>query len=276
VAWLAAPRMDLGTPSNVDRVHAEERVDTWRLGSHNDSSGRGSMGRHRDGPHAGALGIPMVEGSTAMGPGPRRTAEGRNRRTKGAPRLGGHSVVDAAHPPGEDFLALARSCASPVRSPAGRTCVLARWPCQVEPEPPCFGRLGESRAGRHRFEWCIRGGAGLTSVRPQHRGPARSATLYRAASVYVFPTSQADAVIGIPMSVMEAHANGTPVVAMRSDSMRRWTGMTDVHIADGDAEFLSLACQVADSPTISARSRGLWAESCNGDFLDCESIERAS
>ena len=78
------------------------------------------------------------------------------------------------------------------------------------------------------------------------------------------------------MSVMEAHANGTPVVAMRSVSMRRWTGMTDVHIADEDGEFLSLACQVADSPTIAARSRGLRPESCNGDFLDCESIERTS
>jgi hypothetical protein len=108
------------------------------------------------------------------------------------------------------------------------------------------------------------------------RGRQDLATLYRAASVYVFPTCQADAVIGIPMSVMEAHANGTPVVAMRSDSMRRWTGMTDVHIAEGDAEFLSLACQVADNPTISARSRGLRPESCNGDFLDCESIERTS
>jgi len=108
------------------------------------------------------------------------------------------------------------------------------------------------------------------------RGRQDLATLYRAASVYVFPTCQADAVIGIPMSVMEAHANGTPVVAMRSDSMRRWAGMTDVHIADGDADFLSLACQVAERPTISARSCGLRPESCNGDFLDCESIERTS
>jgi glycosyltransferase involved in cell wall biosynthesis len=106
------------------------------------------------------------------------------------------------------------------------------------------------------------------------RGRQDLATLYRAASVYVFPTCQADAVIGIPMSVMEAHANGTPVVAMRSDSIRRWTGMTDVHVADGDAEFLSLACQVADSPMFAERSRDLQPESCNGDFLDCESLAR--
>lgn len=64
---------------------------------------------------------------------------------------------------------------------------------------------------------------------------------YRAADVYVFPTASARSVIGIPMSIVEALANGTPVVALRSEVTARFENTPNVTLCDTPQELIEAA-----------------------------------
>lgn len=105
-----------------------------------------------------------------------------------------------------------------------------------------------------------------------HRGECSDlADRYRAATVYVFPTYDIREVIGLPMSVFESLANGTPVVARRSAALERWSALPGLHLVDNDDELVSAARafaadgqsgDVAVQPSITI---------CLGDLTPCAS-----
>ena len=64
---------------------------------------------------------------------------------------------------------------------------------------------------------------------------------YRAADVYVFPTSDAASVIGLPMSIVEALANELPVVAVASPMVERWRGVQGVTLVDRPSDVAPAA-----------------------------------
>jgi len=103
-----------------------------------------------------------------------------------------------------------------------------------------------------------------------HRGAcADLADRYRAADVYVFPTHDLQQVIGLPMSVFESLANGTPVVARRSAALERWVGQPGLHLVDGDAELISAACQVAADAGGANVLPPAGSTTCLGDLAAC-------
>lgn len=67
---------------------------------------------------------------------------------------------------------------------------------------------------------------------------------YRAADVYVFPTVSMTSAIGLPMSIVEAIANGVPVVARSSALTERWSGHYLVTLIDSDEELVAVAHEV--------------------------------
>lgn len=67
------------------------------------------------------------------------------------------------------------------------------------------------------------------------------AAYYRAADVYLFPTTDGQASISVPMSVVEARAGGLPVVARRSALTERWSDHPEVDLVDDDATLISVA-----------------------------------
>jgi glycosyltransferase involved in cell wall biosynthesis len=91
--------------------------------------------------------------------------------------------------------------------------------------------------------------------------------LYRAADVYVFPTVDPNAVIGTPLSVFEALANGTPVVARRSEALERWAHLDGLTLTDSDEEMVVAATQVAARPASSIAS--LRRSECGKDLRPC-------
>jgi hypothetical protein len=68
---------------------------------------------------------------------------------------------------------------------------------------------------------------------------------YRAADVYVFPTVDTNAAIGVPMSIVEALGNQLPVVARRSQLTERWDGHPQVTLVESDHELVLAARRVA-------------------------------
>lgn len=70
---------------------------------------------------------------------------------------------------------------------------------------------------------------------------------YRAADVYVFPTTDRNSAIAVPMSVVEAIANRTPVVARRSALTERFAEEPLVHLVDSDSELVATARRLAGS-----------------------------
>lgn len=68
---------------------------------------------------------------------------------------------------------------------------------------------------------------------------------YAAADVYVFPTTEPGSAIGVPMSVVEAVANRTPVVARRGPLTERFADEPLVTLVDGDDELVAVAQQLA-------------------------------
>lgn len=79
------------------------------------------------------------------------------------------------------------------------------------------------------------------------RGFVRDISLYyRAATAYLFPTYDSLGVIGVPVSVFEALANGTPVVARRSDALQRWEHLPGLELVDSDAQLAERARHVSD------------------------------
>jgi hypothetical protein len=80
---------------------------------------------------------------------------------------------------------------------------------------------------------------------------------YRAADVYVFPCRDEKAVIGLPMTIIEALANGTPVVAYRTATTARWAGHARVTLVTTDEELTEMA--------------GIWAARAD-DHADCLAV----
>ena len=106
-----------------------------------------------------------------------------------------------------------------------------------------------------------------------HRGHTeRLGDYYRAADVYVFPTTSADSVIGVPMSIIESIANGTPVVAMRSDLTKRFENVEGVHLCDSPEQLADVARELGREPRRVADGKLFAAiEHCAGDFDVCTS-----
>jgi hypothetical protein len=75
------------------------------------------------------------------------------------------------------------------------------------------------------------------------------ADYYRAADVYVFPTVDPSSAIGLPMSIVEAIANGVPVVARSSPLTDRWAHHPLVTLVGSDAELAAAAREVAGRRT---------------------------
>ena len=96
----------------------------------------------------------------------------------------------------------------------------------------------------------------------------RISAFYRASNVYVFPTHLDTEVIGIPMSIFEALANGIPVVARRSHSLERWSHLVDLYLVETDEELTEIAIKIAarasDPQIVLATIQG-----CNGDLTVC-------
>ena len=76
------------------------------------------------------------------------------------------------------------------------------------------------------------------------------ASWYAAADAYVFPTTDRNSVIGVPMSIAEAVANDLPVVARRSAMTARWAGHAGVQLVDSAEELVERA------RALSASTRG--------------------
>ncbi len=76
-------------------------------------------------------------------------------------------------------------------------------------------------------------------------GRVEVADYYRAADVYVFPTVDRSATIGLPLSIVEALANDLPVVARRSSLTQRWEGQPRVSLVDDDRDLVDTAVAVA-------------------------------
>ena len=98
------------------------------------------------------------------------------------------------------------------------------------------------------------------------------ALFYLAADVLVFPTVDSRAVVGTPLSIFEALANGTPVVARRSPATARWDGIPGLRLVDTDTELIEVARDVAREggrvPALAIASR------CGGDVTPCCSSEQ--
>ncbi|MFN2537282.1 MAG: glycosyltransferase [Mycobacteriales bacterium] len=104
-----------------------------------------------------------------------------------------------------------------------------------------------------------------------HRGPCPDlADRYRAADVYVFPTFDMNEVIGLPMSVFEALANGTPVVARRSPALERWQDQAGITLVDSDAELLEVAEKTARAAAGADVLQPAAVATCLADLAPCQ------
>ncbi len=111
-----------------------------------------------------------------------------------------------------------------------------------------------------------------------HRGKCSDlADRYRASDVYVFPTHDVQEVIGLPMSVFEALANGTPVVARRSAALERWCGQPGLHLVGADNELIATAKELAAQALGVAAVPQASVARCLGDLTPCtEDLTRLS
>jgi hypothetical protein len=96
---------------------------------------------------------------------------------------------------------------------------------------------------------------------------------YRAADVYVFPTVDSASVIGIPVSIVESLANGTPVVAVRSPMVEAWRAVPGVVLVDSADEVSAAAMAAVGRTAAAANVPGV--EECGDDFEVCRRLTAA-
>lgn len=99
-----------------------------------------------------------------------------------------------------------------------------------------------------------------------HRRVANVGSFYRGADVYVFPTYGLLDVIGLPMSILEALANGTRVVARRSQVTARWEDTPGVVLVDSDADLAATALRYSEILRPTAQ---VTPDDCLGDMTVC-------
>jgi glycosyltransferase involved in cell wall biosynthesis len=92
---------------------------------------------------------------------------------------------------------------------------------------------------------------------------------YRAANVYVFPTVDSDEAIGVPMSIFEALANGTPVVARRSAALERWVDQPGLHLTDNDEQLIHTTVAIGSRVERIAPRAAVSSCVCLGDLSPC-------
>jgi hypothetical protein len=98
---------------------------------------------------------------------------------------------------------------------------------------------------------------------------------YRAADVYVFPTVDGREVIGAPMSIFEALANGTPVVARRSAAVERWTNQPELHLADNDQQLIHMTVSIGSKVReVNTQAAAASSSDCFGDLSPCRHASR--
>jgi glycosyltransferase involved in cell wall biosynthesis len=104
-----------------------------------------------------------------------------------------------------------------------------------------------------------------------HRGVvAHMGLWYRAADVYVFPTVDPGEVSGVPMSVIEALACGTPVVALRSPMIDGLGPHAHLVVVDGEEKLRAAVASVLSNPSRGAENvQGLSQDECGSDLIAC-------
>lgn len=157
------------------------------------------------------------------------------------------------------------------------------------PSGPMFLHVGHARRGRNLRALAPLTGTGvlhlvISDYKPEesdslpesgpavqvHRGACPDlADRYRAADVYVFPTFDKGEVIGLPMSIFESLANGTPVVARRSAVLDRWSELPGLHVVDDDDDLLTTAVGLAAQSGDGSTEAGPPADQCLGDLSCC-------
>jgi hypothetical protein len=163
----------------------------------------------------------------------------------------------------------------------------ARDMCEL-PQGRIYLHVGHARQGRnlHALEPLAKTGIVVVIVSPLYEEEAGTipndkniriirgavsnmGAFYRSANVYVFPTFLEANVIGLPMSVFESLANGTPVVARRSPALIRWEHLPGLHLVDSDAELGRVAAKVGMEQTPESRQLQQSLLSCKEDLTVC-------
>ena len=103
-----------------------------------------------------------------------------------------------------------------------------------------------------------------------HRGLCSDlADRYHAADVYVFPTVDSREVIGVPMSILEALANGTPVVARRCAALERWADQPGLHLTDSDEQLVQTTIAIGSRVERVTPRANVSSSVCLGDLSPC-------
>jgi len=101
--------------------------------------------------------------------------------------------------------------------------------------------------------------------------------LYRLADCYVFPSSDADHAIALPLSVLEAASSGLPVVCMKFRALpEQLGGSAGVELVDGEQELTDRVLAVLRSPVArrSVAATFSWDGVADRVLTSLESLQR--
>jgi glycosyltransferase involved in cell wall biosynthesis len=101
--------------------------------------------------------------------------------------------------------------------------------------------------------------------------------LYRLADCYVFPSSDADHAIALPLSVLEAASSGLPVVCMKFRALpEQLGGSAGVELVDGEQELTDRVLAVLRSPVARRRVAATfsWDGVADRVLTSLESLQR--